>query len=86
MSGNPFLNLLGFAGPLTGSVAYVSTGVPKLVSKHILYISIPDIGSDNTQANNSRPFTFLVVADPGLQTVMNTNDTFDNKFMVSGNK
>ena len=48
-----------------------------------MYISIPELGTTNSITKNSRPFTFIVLSQPGFEIVSNINNTIENTFFVS---
>ena len=77
-----FLDLLGFAKINQGQNVYTNVNVPKIFSQSPIYISIPEIGTYDTITRNSRPFTFLVLSQPGFKVVTNINNTFENDFYV----
>lgn len=77
-----FKNLLGL-GDTEGSNVYTNTNVPKLFSQNLIYITLPDVGYYTTIAKDSKPYTFIVLSQPGFEVVANYNNTFANEFNVS---
>ena len=78
-----FLDLLGFKQMNQGAYEYTNINVPKLFAQDLIYINFPEIGTYDTTTKNSRPFTFLVLSQPGFETITNINNTFENVFHVS---
>ena len=62
---------------------YTNISVPKLFSQSYIYITLPEIGICSTYPKNSKPFTFLVLSQPGFEVVSYINNTFANEFYVS---
>ena len=77
-----FFDLIGYNKINQGANVYTNINVPKLFSQNLIYISFPEIGMHSTTTKDSKPYTFLVLSQPGFEIVSNINNTFSNEFYI----